>query len=310
MHPITIWRNIGVKPYNNELTRLLLNQNIKSRLEQIHNPRFQAEHKVSLARSFEVFEIFNDTHYVFNHGSSGPVFLTLNILIKQLTNPKLSPFETFLRIPEKNNYLLKDFGINYYIENIKKKFDNNDDHIYTKELISVDANLASNVIAESALQHFSYASLTRINIKDTIIDEIAETTNNKKEFLHVYKLIEDEIIFNLDCKSILFTICVKKDYFNKCGYLSGPGGFHIECNNINKVLSELQNNIIESDEYDYTIPQVRLLTCKLNPKYVNVFIFPAMEDSKYANVFIFPAMEDCKYFRAIELVKHNLLTFK
>ena len=106
---------------------------------------------------------------------------------------------------------------------------------------------------------------------------------------------ENEIIFNLDCKSILFTICVAKDYFSKCGYLSSPGGIHIECDNIDKVLSELQNNIIKPDEYDYTIPQVRLLTHKLDPKYVNVFIFPAMEYSKY--------------FKAIELVKHNLISY-
>ena len=300
-HLVNMCNNVIRTPYDKELTRLTNNPIINNRiLEAIKGElnEFNINQRIAFGRSLEIFEIFKKTHYVFHHGQPGKLFLPLNFLIKSMvsfqenkfplsnTNKILSLHETFIRHPIQVKNITRD--VKFYVDNIRKGYiRRHNDHIYTKELLSVDAHLTSTAIAESALCIFLSKSNSRSNLRDIGINEISSLSNNKEKFLEEFIIFENNI-----CKEqwngILYTICVEKNYFPQCGYLSLPFGIsypdeyklkYYNMVNDTDILDKLQNTIEHTNEY--ATPQVRLLTHKLDPQYVKIFIFPAITDDKY-----------------------------
>lgn len=277
------WKQIGVGtyPYGGELERLTENLEIKSRLEKVkklRNGSFNKKQEISFCRSLEVFNIFRENYYVFNHGQMGNLYLPLNLLTKNLIDIELSCYETFMRHHQQMVGI--NHTVNYYTNNIiSKNWSTHNDRIYTKELLSVDAHLGSVIFGESAIRCFLARGreLTRLTNND--INCIARLSSNYHEFLEEFNKVQDTI-YNLEYHGVLYTICVNKEYFNQCGYLSLPGGREFPKSSLSdkETIETLQNSIEKVD--DGPLPQVRLLTHKLDPNYTKVFMFPNMVDDQ------------------------------
>jgi hypothetical protein len=246
---------------------------------------------IAYARALEIFFLFEKTHYVFHHGQSGCGFLALNLLTKFLLEAdqtkQFLKFETVLRHPVELKSISSAQTTDWYKQQISwKNLHKIRDKTLTNSLIAVDGYLPSIQQAESALSFFfteAYGSYTEIRIKEPSIKAISEhfifDKETKKNFIKQFNKFDE----STTClgKGNLYTICVPKEYFNECGYLSEAFGVPAELNkSISSVLEEMQNETIPGKK----LPQVRLLTHKLDLNKVPVFCFPAMRDHDYDNV--------------------------
>lgn len=274
-----------------EFDRLISNQMICERLSYLdlyHLNEFQLPsimHKIAFGRSLKIFELFNQTHYVLHHSQSID-FLMLNILTKLVlcrNQPDaLSEFETVMRHPmcfdaaHVETYTVDVFKNNITWDNIS----NENDHYYTKYLIAADAYLASVAHGESALRYFTEDWNYKSFIKDqsllAIVNYCIADESIKKKFISKFYEIEKKAKIG---KGILYTICIPKDYFNECAYLSEMLGIPSD------ILAEdvhLTLNMMQAEcRPNKLFPQVRLLAHKLNSEKVKTFIFPAMQDQLY-----------------------------
>lgn len=278
---ITRWRQIGVgtHPYNDELERLTEDPGIKERLEKtkkLRNGFFDTTQQISFCRSLEVFNIFREKYYVFNHGQMAKWYLPINLLTKNMIDIELSCYETFMRHPQQIVGINHD--VDYYTNNIiPKNRSVHNDRIYTKELISADAHLGSVIFGESAIRCFLARGSESTRLTNDDINSMTKLSSNYDEFIREFSRVQD-IIYNLEYHGILYTICVNKDYFNQCGYLSLPGGQEYPESRIrDKEILEILQDSVNIVDYG-PLPQVRLLTHKLDPKYTKVFIFSNMVD--------------------------------
>ena len=297
-HLVDTWRNIGTE--NLKIPRSPLIFDKLSKLK--HMPDCEYLHpynEIGFARSFQIFDIFKDTHYIFHHAKCGKVFLPFTILINSIMNKRssetFSPYETYLRHPIQLKGIHRN--VNYYTNNIQyDNLDIHNDSIYTTELISADAHLLSTEFAESAYRFYvtnGGHSLNILELKRLAVENIATLSNNQNSFIRDFSEVEDQI-YNMEGTGILFTICVEKSYFSTCGYLSRPFGVHYKVENIPDTLEQLQHCNISNEN----TPQVRLLAHKLDPQYVKIFMFPGICDTSYIHAIDLVHYICVKYFKS------------
>ncbi len=292
--------------YGNELIWLASNPNISRRLEILKNLckynlelcaffRLDERRLTALGRSFEIFENFKKTHFIFHHGQSSLYFLTLNILkINLLFRNNLDNFSKFscsLRHPaslknlDENIHKVEWYKNRLTGANLHKE---NDRH-HKVGLLAVDGYLASTAFAESALSFFGNVGIneaSRIGKQQEfseILDYQIQNHNNRLKFLKRFNDLEEELFSKLGQRfysegAMLYTICIPKNNFSNCGYLSWPFGIphKINQNEVYPLLEKMQNE----EEPGKDFPQVRLLTHLLQANNAQTFMFTTMPDDE------------------------------
>jgi len=272
---------------NEELERLKSDNLIHTRLNKITTCHFSDFEQPSLfqqiafGRSLEIFQLFNQSHYVLHHGQSGKGLLALNMLITSLLhrnehNPLLE-FQTVLRHPVSlKNIDQKHHSVEWYKHQLSRN--NATDTWYTDSLIAADAYLASNHPGESAWDYFTHAynkKLTQKALADIINDSIADQ-KLRDQFLLEFNALHSRTLSENE-NGVLYAICIPKDYFNQCAFLARTLGIPALEVNEEVMLQKMQ---MESYPYKYDF-QVRLLAHKLDPAKVKIFIFPSTSDEVY-----------------------------
>lgn len=263
-----------------DLLYLQHNSDVLERMKRIRNCRyyeFSDSHQVSLARSFTLLTQYNKTHYVFHHGQNSLNGLILNIVNNILIDKGEIhfPFSCHLRNP----ICLKDIKLCQNVEWYTSRMDHeNNDHTHRKVLISADGYLASTECAESALSFFSgvHACFSYKKIQGEALQEIIGSHVSTS---HVQSQIIEELNQINSCLnkgSILYTICVPKENFEECGYLSQSYGVKFETPDPIGLLEKMQNEI----ELEQDFPQVRLLAHKLDACRTKIFMFPTVSNQE------------------------------
>lgn len=268
-------------------SRLEQNAAIARRLNAVTDlgcRRLSEEAQVAFARSLQVYERLKATHYVFHHGQPSLRFLPFNIFKKQLLDPTDSKKENcFLRHPANIRHLSSTtHTVEWYISHIiHENLEEHNDRVHRSALIAADGHLASTEIAESALAFFSSNchNYTSIAVLQAAVSEVA-----KVHFPDI--VVREQVVGELyrletsieEAGGVLYTICVPKENFRNCGYLSIPFGmaYPIENKGVEEFLEEMQ--ITESPQKK--MPQVRLLSHLLDANGAKTFMFAAIRDER------------------------------
>jgi hypothetical protein len=232
------------------------------------------------ARVLEIFEALKSTHYVFTHGQSSSLFLPVYVLIQETS--KLPPHRAWLKFETSLRHSLQIERRKHSVEHYKSRITlGNSDRKHVISLLAADVHLASFSMCESALSIFLSHSWGQGDVekRDALVHLIAQnyisSLSLQKKFIREFSLFDDE------CKSgsgVLSAICIPKESFRKCGYLSTSMGIPFRpTTDVNALLEEWQNNPFSYQK----APQVRLLTHKLPAHNVKIFSFPTIEDANY-----------------------------
>jgi len=247
--------------------------------------------KIAFGRAIETYETLKTTHYAFHHGQAGLNFLSPNILmktIKELESVNSSfKFHTVLRSEKSLANIEREFNTVEYYKKLIGRYNTTDNHL-NGALIAADAYLLSVEPAESALQFF-------LNSTDRERETVAKSLNEILIYYIVDSKVREQIFnelnlieINSEVRGLLYGIYVEKEYFNECGYLSGPCGISLElCHqwypeisesfNSHSLLERLQT---ESRPLKY-YPQIRLLAHKLASDKVKIVVFPTLTNESY-----------------------------
>ena len=290
--------------YQKELSRLVRNPNIRRRLDIIdsiskHNfllsrlTRLDEPRKIAFGRSLEVFEELKNTHFIFHHGQHG-LFLPFNILKTHWEfwpNP-VTKFKWSVRHPANlqeldNNMLTVAW---YKRRFLTYPYENDYDH--QRALLSVDGYLASTRPGESALSVFCYNGYDRAydRVKTQVLTEIVnyhiEDPKNRDQFFNKFQQLDEgldrEFGQDLIHGAILYTICIPKNNFLNCGYLSKPFGMPVKIDQreVLPLLEKMQNE----EEIDKNFHQIRLLTHLLKANKALSFMFTTVSDDKLKKI--------------------------
>lgn len=293
---LAAWRAIPRCPdQKEELKRLCQDPFIQARVKKARKLEYydlSDSHLNAYGRVLEVFQTFQNTHYVFSHGQPTTRFVGDYLLNQKLLSKdkEATVFETVLRHPASfPAKFMRGKTVSFYRKQITKETVIRKSDYSFRELLPADAFLSTQVFSESALTAFSYGpsnmeSISRVlhGARREIASSLHADETNRDLFLReVHKLTPEDTE-----GGILFAVCVPKDFFPKCGYLSRPLGIPLLFPEADtEVLDDLQKGKVrlysngKISPSQSNIPQVRLLSHKLHGKKgVSTFMFPTMQD--------------------------------
>lgn len=293
---------------NNEFDRLVSHPKVRRRLEIIdHFLKYHADiysplyldmpRKIAFGRALEVFEKFKNTHFTFFHGQPSIHFLPLNILKTSFlfwsNLDQLSKFSCVLRDPANLQGLdVNIHNVEWYKSRITRinGYRENDEHHRTA-LIAADGYLVSTTCEESALYYFCGANTLVEKVAGESFYEIVNNhiINDKKGFIDKFSELKELCVraqeqYTYEKGAILYTICIPKNHFSNCGYLSYPFGIPIEINQneVHPLLEQMQNE----EEANKNFPQIRILTHQLQSNKAQVFMFSTMPDGELEELIV------------------------
>lgn len=239
-------------------------------------------------RVLELKQLYRPSHYVFTHGQA-PDMSIVNLVMREcirtftpaLHQPLKMPFRLPLSVSyaENADHFIKKHNHNVY------------DNSISSEVISVDAQMWSGQVAESALSFFSTATNINLALLGTIFkstfmtylpnSRVCDYLAGKAQKIAQQRRTETIV-------GVLYAICIPKDIVKddkqNFAYPSHPGGRQCDCFPLSdriKMLEKMQNDELTECRWG-GLTQYRIVTARLTEeKRVRTFaVDPLPKDRK------------------------------
>lgn len=260
-----------------ELERLKKDPEITSRLLYWNSSKStDLFHRIAYGRAIEVYEHLKDTHYIFTHAQTNSFWLVSNIFKRVLLGKDLLEFEVALRHPVEC-LSFQDRQAKWYQRIRQDSLLRCSDEEYSTELLSADGYLSSDFYSESALSFFKvsfpqgYSSTQKRLSLTTLAEHYLAGSSTRQKFLEEFHQLDHSIEpqrYPTDqSTSNLYLICIPKEEFSSCGYLSHKFGVPVNLQEFPHFKNQTEETLLEKMQKEVSPsaswPQVRLLTNQL-----------------------------------------------
>lgn len=280
-----------------ELARLKNIPKIDQALQRISHVGLDLKQKVVVAQTLELCDLLKDSHYVISHAQANNGII-VNIVAKKTQELFESKKNQYFEVLRHNTFLKeipKYKDVKWYQRDLAGRRTWDDDGLLTDlktELISGDIHLESRRASESAIDFLRWGEKGNRMGRDqyltySIIQKILFEYFPDQEFAsEASRKITD--LTRKEKGGTLYCICIPKEKFDSCVYLSFPYAQSLTKEDFPKIFNYLpevlekwaisqQLNSWQKGGGDFDFywrpPQVRILVSKLIPE-ENIYIIP------------------------------------